>query len=202
MPSVDSHFCSPEMNGARVRHLVSLADKSDLPPPDPFWLGLFVASGASLSRRQRLTITVAIGTVGKASMSYTRLNERQLMDGIAANRTALEAAHKYQMALSNRQALPANEAARGALTSSNTRAIEMLEADTKVLEEELVCIGRASKKKAGRRLNRRPAVNGRRRCLRESQKSLGTGGEPAPRWTATGPTSDLRSVAHADDRLA
>ena len=60
-------------------------------------------------------------------MSYTRLSEQQLMDGIAANSAALEAAHKYQTALANRQALPANEAARGALTSSNTRAIEMLE---------------------------------------------------------------------------
>ena len=59
-------------------------------------------------------------------MSYTRLSEQQLMDGIAANSAALEAAHKYQTALANRQALPANEAARGAL-----RAIEMLEADTR-----------------------------------------------------------------------
>ena len=70
-------------------------------------------------------------------MSYTRLSEQQLMDGITANSAALEAAHKYQTALANRQALPANEAARGALTSSNTRAIEMLEADTRALEEEL-----------------------------------------------------------------
>ena len=74
---------------------------------------------------------------GETFVSYTRLSEQQLMDGIAANSAALEAAHKYQTALANRQALPANEAARGALTSSNTRAIEMLEADTRALEEEL-----------------------------------------------------------------
>ena len=74
---------------------------------------------------------------GETFVSYTRLSEQQLMDGIAANSAALEAAHKYQTALANRQALPASEAARGALTSSNTRAIEMLEADTRALEEEL-----------------------------------------------------------------
>ena len=74
---------------------------------------------------------------GETFVSYTRLSKQQLMDGIAANSAALEAAHKYQTALANRQALPANEAARGALTSSNTRAIEMLEADTRALEEEL-----------------------------------------------------------------
>jgi hypothetical protein len=34
------------------------------------------------------------------------------MDGIAANSAALEAAHKYQTALANRQALPASHRRR------------------------------------------------------------------------------------------
>jgi hypothetical protein len=36
------------------------------------------------------------------------------MDGIAADKTALEAAHKYQMALANRQAPRQRSRARGA----------------------------------------------------------------------------------------